>query len=213
MLEKCFGKDEFVNFKKFLNIVENVCSDIFLYILIFILEKRPFTTKTLENYDAAKVKNLLKVSKSPQILPNKMIASPNLNSKFSPCITISKSPMMTRKTLFDVKKRDDKKDLLLKLSGKADPNPDSRNVLLKYAQGIPGKAKADETDENVIVKGIPVNRKNRNNLKNIESFESNQNFGSVKKTEFDLPITYAVKYKSEGGPKISGDDVVKISKE
>lgn len=100
LLEAAFKDKEAVNLKQFMNIIENTNSDIFLFILIFIYENRPFNKQTLENYENAKANNNLKISKSPQINPNKLIASPNLNSKFSPVVTISKSPTMTKKTPF-----------------------------------------------------------------------------------------------------------------
>lgn len=95
-------------------------------------------------------------------------------------------------------------DILNKFSGKDQP-ADSRNVLLKYAQGgipnskptvITTSAPKEDTDENVAIKNIPVNRKNRNFLKNIENLETSTK--QNQKTQYaDLPIEPAVsKFKN-----------------
>ncbi len=192
ILEKSFGTEEKISLKSFTSITENVGSEIFLYILFFLLESRPFRNDTLDAYDQAK--KIKDISKSPQVTNSRLIASPCLHSKFSPSDTISKSPMMTRKSLgFDK----DQNNMLLKLSGKSNfqaTPADSKNVLLKYAMG--GQSKntkdnTDETDEGVIAKNVPVARKNRNNLRNIETIESKP---VVKNTE-DIPIMPAHKYK------------------
>ncbi len=159
--------------------------------MFFLLESRPFRSDTLDAYDTSKKGK--DISKSPQV-SSKLIASPCLHSKFSPSVAISKSPMMTRKSLGI----DDKQNnMLLKLSGKSgfQPTPvaDSKNVLLKYAIGGPSKSKdtTDETDEGVIAKNVPVTRKNKNNLRNMETVESKP---IVKNTE-DIEIKPAHKYK------------------
>ncbi len=188
-MEKSFGEDEKINLKTFISITENVGSEIYLYILFFLLESRPFRKDTLDAYDPAKK---IQTSKSPQIT-NRLIASPCLQSKFSPSVAISKSPVMSGKTLgLNVKQN----DMLLKLSGKSGTQPtpiDSKNVLLKYAMGGPSKSKEnmDETDEGVIAKNVPVARKNRNNFRNIENIETKQ----IVKNTHDIPILPAHKYK------------------
>ena len=42
ILNNSFGKKEKLSQTEFINIVENVNSDIFIFILMFLLEKRPF---------------------------------------------------------------------------------------------------------------------------------------------------------------------------
>lgn len=213
-----------MNLEEFMNIVENVCSDIFLFVLIFLYENRPFTKTTLLNYQLAKSR-IAHLSKSPHLITiNKKIASPSLNSKFSPCIAISKSPVMTKKILgldhsFTNKA---KNDLLKKLGKKSDQiDGDSKNILLKY---LP-RAKTGEVNSNLITqltdnpinsikesekenvadnfKNIPVIRKNRHNLKNFDNLGTTQYFCITDKTDSDMLITPAVKYKSEGRVKYS----------
>jgi len=211
ILEKCFKMGEFLNEQQFNNIVENVCSDIFLFILIFLMEKKPFSKTTVQEFEGRKLNTtLIKVNRTP-ILQSKLIASPNLQSKFSPSVTISKSPMMTKRITLDKKlnknasgiglgqNNPDSKNLLLKFAGK-DQNPiNPKSVLMKYAAtGAKEKNTLDgeigDTDENVMIKNIPVNRKKRNDLKNLEKT------GDVEKkqsTYSDLPIMPAIKQKTK----------------
>ena len=209
ILEKSFGKEEKINLKTFLNITENVCSEFFIYILIFLMESRPFTKETLNNYDVTK-KNIKEVSKSPQITTNKLIASPSLQSKFSPCVTISKSPAMSKKSLGFDNTNNDKKDMLMKLAGKpiggTQPQTESKSVLLKYAGG--GAIKTEDTDEGVGAKNVPVSRKNRNNLRNIENIEKTNK--SIQKNDLDIDILPAHKIKSKESNLIKNEELEKM---
>ncbi len=202
MLEKFFSNFSKLDIKQFNTILQNVSSEIFLYILIFLLEKRPFSKKTLEEFQGVKTKSSTLGSslKSPSISSNKiLLASPSLHSKFTPSLTISKSPLMNKRTL-DVSfkpnpleskklggKSEDAKSLLLKLAGKPVPTQNSTN---------PDNTGIDETtDENALIKNVPkVNRKQRNNLKVLEDTKQNEK----KIADYaDLPITPAIKYQRE----------------
>lgn len=215
ILEKCFKMGEYLNEQQFLNIVENVCSDIFLFILIFLLEKKPFSKTTIEEFRGRKLNTtLIRVNKTP-LLQSKLIASPNLQSKFSPSVTISKSPMMSKRITLDKPGLNAKiganvntaesKNFLMKFAGKdhgTSNNP--KQVLMKYAVGGGNKEKGAEgdvgdTDEGVSIKNIPVNRKKRNDLKNLESGDLiNNNPNDKKTTDYnDLPIMPAVKQKTK----------------
>ncbi len=200
ILEKSFQKNEELDQTGFQKVVENSCSDIFLFILIFLLEKRPFSKSTLEEFAKSKKKNtnLLNpntnnVTKTPQITSNKfLIASPNLQSKFSPSVTISKSPSMTkRSTLQTGTQNIDSKNMLLRLAGK---NEQPSNPLLKYAgktTNLKNEIPEEGTDEGVLindVKNIPIQRKQKVNLRNLESIAKDD-----KKQYSDLPLTGAFK--------------------
>ena len=82
ILNIAFKDKNVMNFSEYINVIENVNSDIFIFILMFLMEKRPFTNKSIElfvkdkkNYDE------FDICKTPQINPHK-IASPSLTSKF-----------------------------------------------------------------------------------------------------------------------------------
>ncbi len=210
ILEKCFKMGEFLSEQQFLEIVENVCSDIFLFILIFLLEKKPFSKTTIQEFEGRKLNTtLIKVNRTPN-LQSRLIASPNLQSKFSPSVTIKKSPMMTKRLTLDktVNKsgqaNPDSKNFLMKFAGKDQSSgnilkDNPKRVLLKYAAvGVKDKNNNDivicDTDENVSIKNIPVNRKKRNDLKNLEKGEVVEKKIS---TYSDLPIMPAIKQKTK----------------
>ena len=47
LLEKAFGTEEILEHNGFQKVIENKSSEIFLYILIFLMDKRPFSKQTL----------------------------------------------------------------------------------------------------------------------------------------------------------------------
>ena len=164
-----------MDFAKFSEVVEKVSSDIFLYILIFIMEKRPFSKKSLQEFEFAGRKhsnsvtaNNLKVNNL--LNPNKLIASPNLSSKFSPSVTIGKSPTMNKRSS-EVLSSTESSSILSKYT--KNPNESSKLTMIKYAGGG-GKAEEESKDstENSQFKQ-PV-KKNRINLKNIEDIPTNK---------------------------------------
>jgi hypothetical protein len=151
-----------MDFSKFKETVEKVSSDIFLYILIFLMEKRPFSKKTLNEFQFTKAKSsssssnnsLLKVNVNAS---NNLIASPNLSSKFSPSVTIGKSPTMNKRIL-DIKS--DSTSILNKYS----KNPNTTDK--KATEKNPVNDHSEDLKLNVQLKQ-PV-KKNRINLKDIE---------------------------------------------
>lgn len=178
LLEKCFQKSELLDLEKFNYVIENISSDIFLFILIFLMEKKPFSKKTIKEFEGRKFNSTsIKINKTP-VLTSKLIASPNLNSKFSPSVTISRSPMMNKRITLDT------------LSGK--DQKESKNLLMKLA-GKPQK-KEENKEENTEddLKMHPVNRKQRNDLKNLSTNNSKNNVNHVYN---DLPIVPGIKHK------------------
>lgn len=90
----------------------------------------------------------------------------------------------------------DSKSLLNKFS--LNKASDSQSILNKYAGGSGQNTKEEEfkdMDENAGSRNIPVNRNNRNNLKNIEEMPNKSlNITVTSKTQYtDLPITGALK--------------------
>lgn len=159
-----------MDFNHFSETVEKVSSEIFLYILIFIMEKRPFSKKTLQEFEfhARKHSNSLGGSSHLKVnnllTPNKLIASPSLTSKFSPSVTISKSPTMTKR-MSEVQ-TNDSASILNKYS--KNTTETSKQTLNKYVSG----KNEEESKEELHVKQ-PV-KKNRINLKHIEDLSQNK---------------------------------------
>ena len=83
ILEKCFAKvkNEEMGYKEFKKIIENENSDMYLMILLFLYEKKPFTKATLLAYSKKIKKSPIN---SPSKSPSKRIASPSKNTSFSP---------------------------------------------------------------------------------------------------------------------------------
>lgn len=206
MLEKFFRNYSKLEIKHFNTMLQNVSSDIFLFILIFLLEKRPFSKKTLEEFQGVKVKSSTLGShlKSPVVSTNTkiLLASPSLQSKFTPSITISKSPVMNKRTNLDISynpktleskkigggKGEDAKSLLFKLAGKP--------VGTNQTTTNDNTGTDETTDENVMIKNLPkVNRKHRNNLKELEDTKETEK--KIVSKYNDLPITPAIKYQGE----------------
>jgi Ca2+-binding EF-hand superfamily protein len=179
LLVNFFQNQEYLDRKQFLNNIENVSSEVFLYIIIFLLEKRPFSKKTLLEFEGQRKYNtLMKMTKTPNInnLKSRLIASPNLYSKFSPSITISKSPYMFKRNLTQRGENENENvdsvfksnlqnitntskigpsNFLNKLAGKGtNPSTDSRNVLMKYSKANPISTTSSTT--------TMVNQQNKN---------------------------------------------------
>ena len=101
-----------------------------------------------------------------------MIASPMLNSKFSPSSTIGRSPVITKKSIFN--------------------QNDIKKTVSPFINNSLSDLKLNAEDEKIEDKNkVNVNRKARNLFKNIESIESNAKFFNKNKDE-DLPVTSCI---------------------
>jgi hypothetical protein len=204
LLEKSFKKNDTLDFKLFQDVIQNVSSEIFLYILIFIMDKSPFSKKTLNEFKAKpKTSGLLgvgiNVAKTPETTAKMLIASPSLQSKFSSSVTISKSPAMNKRNVMPIPGAGatyESKSMLLKLAGKNSttttlPNSanTSGNILLKYS-GKNTTSDTSATPKGDESKNVPLQRKQRNNLKDMES---SKDFKKISGEYDNLPITSAVK--------------------
>ena len=84
ILQKCFENipNNKMDFKTFKNTIENVNSDIYLMIYLFLLENKPFTKENIKSYQSKTKKNeILDQEKTEE---TKLIMSPSKNSTFSP---------------------------------------------------------------------------------------------------------------------------------
>ena len=200
LLETSFGKETFIDYKQFLNIVQNVSSEIFLYTLIYIMDKKPFSKDALVEFKASKTKtpvSTIRTIKSPEVISSKiLIASPSLNSKFTSSVTISNSPTMSKReinSLPGVGNNVDSKNMLMKLAGKESKDANNTNTLSKLAGKTPvgngntGMTTTTSTDDS---KKINLQRKERQNLKELETVKD---FKKLTTGEDLFPITPAVK--------------------
>ena len=72
-----------MDFPTFKNIIENVNSDIYLMIYIFLLENKPFTEENIKPYENKKLGNR-NSSKQVTFQETNLIMFPSKNSNFSP---------------------------------------------------------------------------------------------------------------------------------
>ena len=94
ILNSAFGSKEQLSQDEFINVVENVNSDIFIFILMFLLENRPFSDETIKVFIQNKEKADRKMNEclTPQVESHHKIASPSLKSKLI-------SPTLKKRTL------------------------------------------------------------------------------------------------------------------
>ena len=87
ILNTCFTdkhiKDSKIDYNDFRYIIENINSDIYLMIFLFLLEKKPFSNKNLESYEYHSRGNSRKNSPSKG-KSQKLLASPTKSANFSP---------------------------------------------------------------------------------------------------------------------------------
>ena len=89
ILNVCFNdkniKNQKIEYKDFRYIIENINSDIYLMIYLFLLENKPFSNKNIESYSNQSDKNKSNSRKeSPGKKEKRLIASPTKHANFSP---------------------------------------------------------------------------------------------------------------------------------
>ena len=160
-LDDIFGEKESMNLEEFTLIIKNKNSDMFLYILVFLYEHRPFSLET--------VKNLENIKKSPRLSPrpkDNLIASPNLNSNLVVSQALQKSPAMKALSLGEKNKNANvykNMKFLGIFSGKKmeSENQPKESIPLTYSLKIP-ESKNENTENN----------KNEENKKEITNAEN-----------------------------------------
>ena len=91
ILNIAFKNKEKMNFEEYINIIKNVNSDIFILLLMFLLEKKPFSNYSIQLHSLTMESPHLQISATPTLLPQN-IASPSLHSRFL-------SPILKKKRL------------------------------------------------------------------------------------------------------------------
>ena len=99
ILNIAFKGKEKMNFEEYINVVKNVNSDIFILLLMFLLEKKPFSNYSIQLHSLNSESPSLHLSATPQLIPQQ-IASPSLHSQFlSPKLRKQKSDKNKNKGL------------------------------------------------------------------------------------------------------------------
>lgn len=95
-LEKIF-KSEHLDECTFMKCIENINSDIFLFFLVFLYDRRPFSDETILYYKkiaSYTIGTPKEINSNNTTENSKYIASPSMKSKFRPSVLISKSSIM-----------------------------------------------------------------------------------------------------------------------
>ena len=119
LLNIAFKDKEEMNFEEYIKVVKNVNSDIFILILMFLLEKKPFSSYSIQIYSLTSDAPNIPPNQTPTLLPER-IASPSLQSRFV-------SPKLKKKTLDKNKKKIAGKANILQLYSGVDPNKNAKN--------------------------------------------------------------------------------------
>ena len=186
-LDKIFKGKEKITQDEFKRIIKNDNSDLFLYILIFLLEKRPFNDDTVKLLESIKKSPTLDRSKSPR----QLIASPNLDSKFQPTTTISKSPRFQKGKGLGAELANSK-NLLYSISGKKS----AKNLTtgMTYELKLPGgdtNPKTHEDSTNGTSQKHPI-RKQLRQVKNLDlKVEDKKKYNE----DEDIPLEYARQFE------------------
>jgi len=227
ILQTCFKNDkELIDKDRFLQVIQDSCSEIFLFILIFLLEKKPFSKSTLKEFKSPQKLSISITSPKKEFerknekshtvgvttshlgsgdmnLNSKfLIKSPKQNSKFAPSEKITNSPSLKALQL-------SVDDLSLSDKDVKQPSP------LKNSYLSPVKLKQNEN--NIVISPmsdsgpatLPI-RKNRNLLKNIDDVDKKSAFKEHKEYSDNIEITKAVKQKDgESGKNSSTNSLSK----
>ena len=177
-LDNLFKLKQIINFEEFKFIVQNINSDIFLYILVFLMERRPFSNETIKNLDNIKKNpdgNNKNINKNKNIFSKKQMMSknfdnfivlPNVNSKLIVSRTItSKSPSIKKRYIEKISSNNNynksKNEIYMKNN-----NQDNIDLLQMNA--------AESGTESIQTNGTIQKKPSRKTLKNISLMDIDQ---------------------------------------
>ena len=173
-----FGQKENINLEEFTEITKNKNSDIFLFILVFLYEHRPFSSET--------VKNLENIKKSPLLSFRKkevLIASPNLDSNLCVTETLQKSPAMKNANLGDRMTKNNNVYKKMKFLGLLSGRNLNNNINIK--ENNDNNIKENEHNNNTVISlQIPVIPPAQKESK--EESKINDNTEETKEEEKDI---------------------------
>ena len=190
-LDIIFGDKESMDLQEFSDIIKNKNSDIFLFILVFLYEHRPFSPET--------VKNLENIKKSPVLSSRKKdiyIAQPSLDSNLCVTETLQKSPAMKTARLGDkINKNAAYKNMkfLGLLSGR---NLNNNNNIHKNNNNDDNNNNKKENNNIISLKipDIPPESQDENNIKDNNIKENNEITGNISEISQKKPARKSLKF-------------------
>ena len=188
ILKKCFMdiKSGFMTYEDFKKVVEEVNSDIYLMIYLFLLETKPFKKENIDSYLKPDQK------KSPQISPSpkKMIASPTKNTQFSPYKRFAKR----RSVVLEPNKFDD----LHKIMQSSPKNVDSPKNKGKRRKSLEGEPL-------ILLNNMELNKDEEKKNKEINNKRIQQISQNKKKRYAEGDITIEPAYKQSKKQKLDNN--------
>lgn len=211
-----------INYTQFLNIIENKVSDIYIFILLFLLDKKPFTKQGIAEY--AKQTNI-KASPTRRN-PSKFVASPSVNqtSSFTPSQIFVRESKKRRTVQMNSREKEKAQQIL---GSGSNVRGTTKRFTVKGTGSISLFLKQKEKEKQLKIEEIeitpeytgttiPVHRKTKTNLKNIKSEASSHK--ETRKSKYDNikimpaykqrnlnPSGKAIDELSETGSVASGD--------
>ena len=195
-LDNLFKLKQIINFEEFKYIVQNINSDIFLYILVFLMERRPFSNETIKNLENIKKNSDTDERKSKKIFHKKQflnknyddnfIVLPNVNSKLIVSRTItSKSPSIKKRFIEKINSNEYYKK-----------TKDSYIKKQEYKDLLPMNSN-ESGNESIHTNGTIQKKPSRKTLKNISLMDIEQeNENDIKfKNEDEGILDYARPYE------------------
>ena len=191
ILQKCFEKvsGSKMDYKTFKYVIENINSDIYLMILLFLLENKPFTNENVEQYihKKKKAEKVVNFADDKTSSPNgKKIASPSKVTNFSPYKSFARSQNRRKTTIMM------KENKIKKLLNPLDVDFKRARAKKKTVQQEIIRLKSFGEDEDV-----PAKKEiDENRLKNLKGKKQQKNL-SPKKGD----IEFLPAFKQIGGDK------------
>ena len=196
-LDNLFKLNQIINFEEYKYIVQNINSDIFLYILVFLMERRPFSNETIKNLENIKKNNNILEHKNKNIFFKKQmynnnyddnyIVLPNVNSNLIVSRTItSKSPSIKKRFIEKISSNEYYK------------KKDEINIKTQEYIDILALNGIDSENESIRTNGTVQKKPSRKTLKNISLIgmrKENENDIKYLNNEDEALLDYARPYE------------------
>jgi len=173
--------------------VENISSEFYFYIIAFFLENKPFSKFTLKQYEKQINKNKISLNIQSENQSNYigkksfLIATPNIFSKLSPSLILSKSPLFNKTSGINIEKFDLKMCL-------DDPNaipselnhPINTPITHYHRENENNNSNKMNIEQNIELSKIFISGQNNNN--NEEIYNLNENDSNINNKNFVINV-------------------------
>ena len=140
--KQIFGNKDTINENQYFQITQDVCSESFVYLIVFLLENKPFSFETLTECRIKPIKNEItelakNLTPEVKVRHRELIAIPSLETSFSPKLIIRQSPSFIKfyKSRFNLKTYKEKKlekiEILRKLNRLSTSKEVKKNFLFE----------------------------------------------------------------------------------